>query len=196
MSDSPRPPYVVFEKRPVEDRAASEEAGHFVAKDVTFAIITPAGTKDRIEKIAEEWIGGLDEGVRQERIPVEWPKLFRDALKHWEETQEDPEFGTPITSWPAVTPAQVKNIHGANIRSIEDMAEASVEAINRIGMGGQALKQKAQAWLDSSKDTGKTAAELEKLRQANADKDDIIKELQASLTALRKEVDALQKVKA
>ena len=40
-----RPPYVQFEMRAVEDRQASIDAGHYVAKDVAYAIITPAGSR-------------------------------------------------------------------------------------------------------------------------------------------------------
>lgn len=33
-----RPPYVTFEFRAEEDRAASIEAGHYVSKDVAYAL--------------------------------------------------------------------------------------------------------------------------------------------------------------
>jgi hypothetical protein len=90
MEQQVRPPYVTFEVRSVEDRAASMTAGHFVGKDVNYAIVTPSGSKDRIEKIAEEWLDGMAEGVRQERIPGEWLEAYTRKYKIWCETREVP----------------------------------------------------------------------------------------------------------
>lgn len=189
--DNPRPAYVQFEVRAVEDRSASVETGHYVAKDVIFAIVTPAGTKDRIEKEAEEWLRGVEEGVHQERIPPQWLDAYRDALKRFKDSREAPEFGTPITSWPALSPAQTKMLLDINMRTIEDVAEATEEGIARIGMGGRALKAKAQAWLDSASDTGKFASELESLRTENealkardAEREAQFKELETKVEAL------------
>lgn len=168
MNDTPRPAYVQFEVRAVEDRTATLESGHFVAKDVIYALVTPAGTKDRLEKDAEEWIKSMEEGVSQERIPVQWLEHYRSALKMFKESREMPEVGTPVTSWPALSPSQVKLCLDANLRTVEEVAEATEEAITRLGMGARALKEKAKAWLDSSNTTGKVSAELESLRTANA----------------------------
>jgi len=192
MSDNPRPAYVTFEVRAVEDRTASVETGHFASKDVVFAVITPAGTKDRIEKVAEEWLKGVEEGVNQERIPQTWLVAYQQAYKAFCESQTDPEFGTAVSSWPAVSPSQVKCLLDANIRSVEDLAEANEEALARIGMGARALKQKAQAWLDAAKDTGKTAAELASLRTENERLKVRDEEREKQLADLAKKVEVLE----
>jgi hypothetical protein len=165
MEQQVRPPYVTFEVRSVEDRAASMAAGHFVGKDVNYAIVTPSGSKDRIEKIAEEWLDGMAEGVRQERIPGEWLEAYTRKYKIWRETREVPEDGTPIMSWPALSPSQAKAILDANVRTLEDLVAANESTLAAIGMGARALKEKAKAWLDSADTTGKTAEELNDLRQ-------------------------------
>lgn len=164
-----RPPYVKFEARAVEDREASIEKGHYVAKDVVFVLVTPAGTKDVVEKVAEEWLESLRQAAQAERIPATWPQMYKEAYDLWLKNQEDPEFGTPIKAWPMVSPSQVANIVGANILTVEDLAEATEEALGRIGMGAQALKSKAQAWLESSGSTGVKASELNALRTQVAD---------------------------
>lgn len=189
MSDSePKPPYVQFEYRSVEDREASEEAGHYVGKDVVFACVTPAGTRDRIEREANDWLNSIDEGIKQERIPSVWGPIYRRALKDFEESRETPEFGAPIKDWPSVSAAQVKLLLDINVRTIEQLAEANEETVQRIGMGGRALKQKAQAWLDSSKDAGKVAAELDALREE-------VKALKLRDDEREKELAKLQKAK-
>lgn len=193
MSQEAKPPFVIFELRAVEDRAASIETGHYAAKDVVYAIITPAGTKDRIEKVAEDWLTDLEMAVQQERFPVEWLWAYRAAHKSWLETRETPEFGTPISTWPAVSPAQVKMLLDINLRTIESVAEATEEALSRIGMGARALKAKAQAWLDTAEGPGKISAELDTLRQQVEALTTRDAEREAALKTLQTENEALKK---
>ena len=164
MTDEVRPPYVKFETRSVEDRDASIEAGHYVGKDVIFVLVTPAGTRDQIERVAEDWMNSLDEGVKQERIPSTWPPAYRRALKDFQESRETPETGAPIIDWPGASPAQIKLLLDINVRTIEDLAVANEETVTRIGMGGRALKEKAKAWLESASGPGKLAEEMDALR--------------------------------
>jgi DNA repair exonuclease SbcCD ATPase subunit len=184
---------VIFEERAVEDRAATIESGHYSVKDVHYAIITPAGTKDRIEKIASEWLKDLEEAVRQERFPQTWLDAYKAAYKSWCETREVPENGIPVGSWPGISPAQHKMLLDLNLRTVEQVAEATEEAISRMGMGGRALKAKAQAYLDASEDVGKTSAELESLRQKvdellarDKEREEQLKTLEAENKALKK----------
>lgn len=167
--DKPRPPYVKFEVRAVEDRTASVDQGHYVPRDVVFALVTPAGTKDRLEKEADAWLEGILEGVKQERIPPEWYDQYKAALERFRTNLETPENGIAVTNWPALSPAQVTMLLDLNLRTVEDVAVMSEEAVNRLGMGGRALKARAQAYLDASASTGTTAAELDELRQENAE---------------------------
>jgi hypothetical protein len=193
VNDTPKPPYVQFELRAVEDRSGSTEAGHYKAKDVIFAIVTPSGTRDRLEKEAEEWLRGIEEGVKQERIPSEWLRAYRHALQMFKESHENPEFGTPVKDWPSISPAQVRMLMDINLRTVEDLAAANEEALARIGMGARALKAKAQAWLDSSAGQGKLASELESLRTKNAELAARDKERDEQLKTLQAQVEALQK---
>lgn len=193
MADEPRLPYVRFETRAIEDRGKSIEAGHMQYKDVHFAIITPAGTKDVIEKPVEDWLLNLEEGAKQERIPQSWLREYRAAYEHYKTTQENPEFGTPIKQWPSATPAQVAVLLNANLRTIEELADANEEAVARIGMGGRALKEKAKAWLDSAKSTGVTAAELDSLRVENGELKTRDAARQEQFEAMERRLAALEK---
>jgi hypothetical protein len=193
MSDNPSPPYVVFEYRTIEDRAASIEAGHFVGKEVAYALITPAGTKDRFEKEAEVWLRDLAEAVQQERFPAAWLTAYKQAFKDWQEARETPENGTAITGWPAISQPQARMLLDLNFRTVEQLAEATEEGIGRMGMGGRALKAKAQAYLDASNGPGKVAAELDELRvqiqtlvERDAAREAELSKLQAENEALKK----------
>lgn len=188
-----RPPYVTFEIRAEEDRTASIAEGHYVAKDVHYAIITPQGSKDRIERVVFEWFDNLTAQVQQERFPQEWLSRFQAAYEAWKKGQELPLSGTPVMTWPAVSPAQVKVLQTAHVLTVEDLAAANEETITRLGMGGRALKQRAVEWLAASKNTGKHAEEMAALKASNSDLAAQNEKLGKQLAELSKQVEALTK---
>lgn len=182
-----RPPYVRFEQRSVEDRAKSNESGIFSYMDVNFALVTPHGSKDVFEDQAESWLEKQKEHARKGRIPEQHYQYFKRAYDSWKEGQELPEEGTPIRGWAVLSPAQQQAILQANIRTVEDLAQAPEDALHQIGMGARALKQKATAWLESA-DTGKSANKIvdlenkvQYLSEALDKKDKQIEELMAKL---------------
>jgi hypothetical protein len=179
-----RPPYVVFEFHPVEDRDASITSGHYVARDIPMAIITPQGSKDRIVRNAEEWLDHLSVEVQNGRFPDTWLAGFRAKFAAWKADEALPEDGTPVMTWPAASPAQVRALKQAGVRTVEDLAAANEETLGRIGMGARALKTLATNWLQSSASSGKTAARLSELETANAALVESNKTLQAQLAEL------------
>lgn len=182
-----RPPYVTFEFRAEEDREASITAGHYVAKDVAYALITPRGSKDRIERVAVEWFAQLKSDADSGRFPPEWTKHFERAFHEWKEGREAPISGTAVENWPAVSPAQLKTLQHLHIRTIEDLAAANEETIHRLGMGGRALKQKAVDWLSSAAGAGRASEEMSALRAELAN----LQERNASLESQLREFAAI-----
>lgn len=162
-----QPPFVRFETRSVEDRDATIEAGHYVGRDVVFALVTAPGTRDELEKVADEWIANLEEGVKQDRIPQLWVDHFKRALTAYKESREIPLEGTPVVTWPGVTPSQLKLLLDINVVTVEQLADANEETVSRIGMGGRALKQKARDFLDTAQNSGKMVEEMQSLRVEN-----------------------------
>lgn len=171
-----RPPYVQFETRSIEDREASIAAGHYVGRDVDFAIITPSGSKDRIERICAEWFPQLQDQLAQERISASWVQAYKDAYKAYQEGKEPPVNGTPVLNWPGLSPSTVKQLTSLGLRAVEDVASMNEETLARIGMGARALKERAINYLEASKDIGSVAeraaanaAKNEDLERRNAD---------------------------
>lgn len=188
-----RPPYVSFETKPVEDRQASIEAGYYKTVDVDFALVTPQGSKDRIERNVKEWFENLEQQVAQGRFKSEWLVAFRGSYNAWKEGRELPLNGTPILTWPVLSPSQAKAVLDAQIRSVEDLAVANETAIARMGMGGRALKDKAVSWLSAAAGGGKVTEELAALRveneaakQRNIALEKQVKELVAKVATLTK----------
>ncbi len=171
-----RPVYVRFEMREVEDRAASVKEGHYVGRDVPFALITPPGGNLVMDRIAQEWLDS--------KQGDQFHKHYCEIFRAWKEGEAEPEFGTSIRSWPVASPANIAACYSANIKTVEDLATANAQAIQRIGMGGVALQQKALAWLQSSQDKGKTAEEVATLRRDNEALNERVSELTKQVEAL------------
>ena len=187
-----RPPYVAFEYRSVEDRNATIEAGHYVGKDVAYAIITPQGSKDRIERVATDWFSSMEQMVAEERFPAEWLRAYRSVFKEWSEGNGIPESGTPILTWPAVNKSQAQAILFANIRTVEDLAQANEAAVAAIGIGARSLVQRAKDWLSAAKDTGQLAERLSALEAAKEGDALTIESQAATIAALKAQVAALE----
>ena len=175
------PPYVSFEWRAVEDRNASIEAGHYVARDVAYALITPAGSRDTTERVAEQWLKQIESGD----YPASWIEAFRYKYNEWKNSGKLIETGTPIKNWCMATPAQIENCLHANIHTLEQLAELNEEGIMRLGMGGRLLKERAADYLKASKDTGRIAEEISKLKAE-------ISALRGQNTKLTNQLKALQ----
>lgn len=175
-----RPPYVEFEYRAVHNRAASEEKGHAVYENVAFAMITPAGSRDCVEKVAEDWLNYIDKQAQEGRYNPAWARGFRANFKEWLTGNEVPEIGTGLRQWPQITPAELKMCLGANIRTVEDLAVANEPTLQRIGMMGRVLKDKAETWLKASAG-GKVSEELANLKQLVREQQDVIARLQSQV---------------
>jgi hypothetical protein len=166
-----RPPYIAFERMAVEDRAASEKTGRVINKDIDVVFVTPAGSKDRIPHLVEEWFKKLEAEARaiDARIPPAWVDGWRRAYQDWKNGQAVQLDGTPIKDWSVLTPAQRSNVVGANILTVEDLAQATDEGLKRIGPGAIELQRKAIAWLrpsdsDLQVKLAAQAKEIEELR--------------------------------
>ena len=184
-----RPPYVIFQVRAEEDRQASKDAGHYVTKDVNYAIITPQGSKDRVERIADDWLAYLQEQVDQGRFKPEWLHRFKEGYAAWKAGQEIPENGIAIRNWPVLSPSQIDALLYANIRTVEDLAIANEEAISRLGMGGRSLQYKAREWLAAAAGSGKQVEEITSLKLRN-------EELTAQVLAMQTQLQELSRASA
>ena len=166
LNNEQRPPYVMFEMRAIIDRQASEANGHATYKDTPFAMITPAGSKDCVEKVAEEWLDQIEQASYKGAYPIDWVPRFKQAFEMWKKGEEVPPHGTPLKMWPQITPAELMMCKGANVLTVEDLAEANEQLLQRIGMIGRVLKNKAEAWLKASTG-GKVSEEIAALKEEN-----------------------------
>ena len=180
-----RPAYVRFERRPMEDKAASIREGRYVAKDIDFALVTPPYSKDCVEQKVTQWLENLERNLRDGRIPESWATQWKAAYQKWKAGEEMPLNGTPIKGWGVISPAQQATLIAMHCLTVEDLALINDEGLRRIGMGAIELRDKAKNWLASMNDHGAISVKMAALEQEN-------RVLQASLDTLTKQVEALK----
>lgn len=185
-----RPPYVVFESRPQVDGQATSDTGYPVYKDVVYALISPIGSRDRVEKIAEDWLQEI--ATKSRNGDTSWPpefiRHFNACYSAFIAEQEPPLLGTSVKNWPAITQAQVKMLLMASIKTIEDLAVANEQTLTRLGMGGRALKEKAISWMASINDGAKVATENANMKQRIEELELKIKELLSDIATIESQV--------
>lgn len=196
-----KPPIINFVKKPVENRDASVKEGFACFTDVDYIELIPHGSggKAKMEYVYAEWIERIKAESRKgddanpSRFPMEWVTKIQAAYAAWNAGQELPVDGTPIKMWPIATPSEVRNCEGAELRTVEDLAQANEEGIMRLGMGGRALSEKAKAWVQTKRDpAAKTSAELAALRQENKDLKLSVADQQGKLELFARRLQALE----
>ena len=185
MQREERPAYVRFERRPMEDKAASVREGRYVAKDVDFALVTPPYSKDCVEYKVEQWLINMDRNVRDGRIPEKWADQWKASYNSWKNGQEIPLSGTPIKGWGVLSPAQQATLIAMNCLTVEDLAIINDEGLRRIGMGAVELRDKAKNWLASMKDHGAVTVQLAAMEQENRNLATTVESLKAQVEALK-----------
>ena len=177
MLQTVRLPYVHFETNVAESK---DEAGHPIYKNIYHAYITPAGGKDEVVKVAEEWIadlkrkgdtrGPFDAAANEYGV---WYQHFSKAFEAYKSGEEMQGLGTPLRACLAFLKSEVMQAERAHIYSIEDLAACNEEALGRMGMGARNLKDKAQEILKNKGDSHQ-AEEIIALRQQVADLKDMV----------------------
>jgi len=175
-----RPPFVEFYENPIEDRAASIAAGHYVGRDVTYVKVTPMGGNLVHEDVAEDWL------KRKESVRDPFAHHFKELFRAYKDGIKLPENGIPIKTWPVLSPAQVKLCISLHILTVEDLAALGEEGLRRLGIGAQAMKQKAIEYINAANGTGKITEEIaalkatvDRLVQESENKDKIIASFKA-----------------
>lgn len=170
--------YLQFETRAKAVPGETTESGAQVFVDVDHVLVTPQGSHDQLDVEAEAWISG------KEQMRDTFARQYRDEYNAWKEGKEPVVNGTDIKMWPSISPAELKTLQAARVRSVEELAGANDGVIKMLGMGGTTLVERAKAWLASTGSNGKVAAMVEDLQaqinnmqQQMAEKDEQIADL-------------------
>ena len=166
MSQS-RPPYIEFVRVAVDDPRRSVDLGYRVTKDVDMVHVMQPGSKDCVEIGAVAWLTSIKSRMLEQAYncyPQEWVTAFHGAYEAWKTGQEPPLVGTSVKEWAFLSPSQAQNLIALRIITIEDVAAMTEEAMQRFGMGGRDLREKARKWIADHEVAGNLADENEALR--------------------------------
>lgn len=164
---------VGFGMMPVEDKSASEKAGHPVFVDREFFSARVPGDKNT---------HSLRFATKKDR------EMFPKAYAAFKQRDTVPVQGLPIEQWPQITRGQAMTFRAAGIQTVEALAEVHDGNIDKIGMSARELRAKARAFRDLAAETAaaqKIAAENEALKLQMSDMQRQINEL-ASLAQEQK----------
>lgn len=98
--------------------------------------------------------------------------------RDYKEGREQRASGTPIEVLPGLPQGQADALKAMYIYTIEQMANLSDMALQKVGMGGNELRLKCKSYID------KNSAEVVLLKQQLADKDVLLADMMARLEAL------------
>jgi len=165
---------VRFYSRAVKQDFESEAQGRPIFKDVDYITIFVPGDNTTVH----------DTPVREDhkaRFPIQWAHYMN---KHGGDTKE---VGTPLAQWPRITPAQAEELRALKFYTVENVANASDQNIQRIGMlAGMnpfQFRDHAMRFLQLAQGDSVTAATEEKLKAAE-ERNKALEDRMASLEAM------------
>ena len=178
---------VHFYKRSMKQEDESLAAGRPIFKDFDFVRIMVAGDAlTEIDTYANE--------SHKQRFPRQWAH-YQNQVGNQEQV-----IGTPIEEWTIVSRSQAEELKGIKFVTVESVANASDQQLQRIGMiagmNPYSFREKAKAFLNLAEkvgDVNQREAELEKLRQENLA---IKAEADAKLAKQQEQIDALMAMMA
>jgi len=153
-----------------EDPAATEKEGYIRIREMECVKIVTAG-----------------DGLSAPVLPVNdaIKARFRVEYKAWLADREDDAhvIGTPLTAWPLMSRTMGAQLKANNIRSVEDLSSVSDSNVATLP-DGRIWREKAIAWLASSKkaaSAAKYAAENLRLNDDIADLRKIVADLKSQM---------------
>lgn len=177
-------PVMRFLSREVENRDATIENGKASTLTVDHITIYAPGGRDCSEFLYSEWIANKKLQVQQGRIPPAWIPIIENGYNAWKNGQEIPLEGVPIKTWPSITTEQRDRIIRANVLTVEQLAIANDQALNTIGPGAVALRDKAKFYMQSIQEHGKVAETMAAQKTQIDNLTSIVEELKAQLALI------------
>ncbi len=117
---------------------ASEQAGHPVFEDVDFIeIMIPGDMTNVVVRPATD------------KDKNQYAQLYNQYKQGLEPSAE----GTPVEAWARLTRAQAANYKALNFMTVEQIANMGDNVLTKVGMGAQADRTAAKAYLEQAKDT-------------------------------------------
>lgn len=167
---------VQFYTRPVQNEFESNRQGRPIFLDCDFVKIFVPGDN----------LSVIDQPVREDhktRFPIQWAHYQN---KHGGDTKE---IGTPLSQWALLTPAQCEELRALKFYTVENVANASDAALQRInmiaGMSPYAFRDRAARFLKSASEESLANLDNERIKALEAENAEMKSKLDAILANMQ-----------
>jgi hypothetical protein len=183
-----RLPWIEFKERQIKTVDANGMDTYHPEDWVT---IVPQGGKDKIDKAVSHWFSDLKGHVQNKRIPPDYERQARGAYDQWKKDHTMPVNGTPLEAL-GLSGEQLKMVKELHVPTVEDLAQCNEDVIQRMGMGGRNLKNRASLYLASKSGPAAVAARVTAQEKALEDMKVIVQQQAEVLETLRSENNGLR----
>lgn len=165
--------HVHFYSRPVYQAFQSQAEGRAIYKDCDMVKIhMPGNQLNNVDTFVDD--------THKARFPRQWA--------HYKNTKSGGEsyVGTPVSEWPMITASRAMELKAMKFFTVEQIANASDQQIQALGMDAAGLRLKAQRFLQLAKGEADDNAMQKELKK----RDEQIAELMQKVEALSADKNA------
>ena len=156
-------------------------------KSVDWVLLAPAGeamersqTWQRVDKMDPARVReDRREGESYDYMRERWA-LIEPAYQAWKQNNEIPETGTPLAAWSGVTEQQAKIMRAVDLRTVEDVAEATESTIQKLPFPNARILKKLAADYLGGRDAADSAEKLAEAEARIAAMEEMIAEMAAA----------------
>lgn len=166
-----------FYKRVMQDNFQTAKEGRPIFHEIDYVEIMTPGNILNI----------VDTPVRSEhkvRFPREW-MIYQNSQSH------DQVQGTPVEEWPILSRSQAEEFKAVKFFTVEQVAGASDEQLQKLGMGAFMYRDKARAFLSAAKDSAFAQNQVDEIKK----RDQQINELTNTVTRMASQLEQLMNQK-
>jgi hypothetical protein len=116
-------------------------------------LLTSKSASGEVKKDAKIIISGFGQNTKAKTqtftgdLANSGKRLTKTERKAFEKRVEPPTEGMPLSEWPQITRTQAEELSFMNAKTVEQLASMKDSNLGAI-MGGYALREKAQKWLN------------------------------------------------
>jgi len=166
---------VSFYSKPVHQPFESEKEGRPIFKDVDFVkIFTPGSSLNVIDSFAEE--------EHKRRFPLQWARYQNSK------GSGDQIIGTPVNQWPMITPSRAEELRAMKFFTVEQIAGASDQQVQTLGMDANSLRIKAQNFLNAAAGAAASEKKDEELKKRDLEIEELKKQMAELMAAVKPKV--------
>jgi hypothetical protein len=176
--------YVEFYSKPIQNEFRSQQEGRPIFEDCDMVKIYVPGDNTTI-------IDTYVNDSHKARFPLHWA--------HFQNKREGgQDSGTPLSAWPILTPSQIEELRAIKFYTVESIATASDQQLQRIGMiagmAPTAFRDRAARYLKSAADESYVNLQAEQMKRMEEEREAMKKQM-AEMQEMMKVLAANQKGK-